>query len=212
MDREDALASLKNGSAAGVFYSTEEPSLTVAASNMETSILHMLLCAFLENKMMLMDISKEHMGGLAAAAAELSDYRELTESVTVGGESVKTDAGYYILNSLAFLMVAMSVAYLAGTLAGGMAALNGLNNVISLGMCFLGGILVPIEMLNEKVENVSRFLPTYWYAKINGILGDYADISRELMQTVRNGLLIQVLFALACLCVTMAVNKARMRE
>lgn len=110
-----------------------------------------------------------------------------------GGIFTSANAGYYILNSLAFLMVAMSIAYLAGTLAGGMAALNGINNVISLGMCFLGGILAPIEMLNAKVENVSRFLPTYWYAKINGILSDYADISPKLMQTVRNGLRMRIL-------------------
>lgn len=36
MDREDALESLKNGSAAGVFYSTEEPSLTVGGESVKT--------------------------------------------------------------------------------------------------------------------------------------------------------------------------------
>lgn len=129
-----------------------------------------------------------------------------------GGIFTSPNAGYYILNSLAIMLVAMSLAYLVGMTVNKGGALNGLNNVISLGLCFLGGIFVPIEMLNSKIINVSRFLPTYWYSRINGILRDYADVSPELTKVIFQGLLIQVLFALACFCATMAVTKARMRE
>lgn len=129
-----------------------------------------------------------------------------------GGIFTSQNAGYYILNSLAMMLVAMSLSYLAGMMANGGGALNGLNNVISLGLCFLGGVFVPIEMLNSGILNVSRFLPTYWYSKINSILRDYASISPELEKTIFQGLLLQLLFALACFCVTMAVTKARMRE
>ncbi len=118
----------------------------------------------------------------------------------------------YLLNSLACMTVAMSLAYLTGMAAGNAGALNGIANVISLGLCFLGGIFVPIEMLGSGVEKAARFLPTYWYSKINGLLGDYARLNSGMLQTVMQGLLIQFLFAAACFGVTTAVTKARQRE
>lgn len=119
---------------------------------------------------------------------------------------------WYLLNSLACMLVAMSLAYLCGMIANTPGALNGINNVVSLGLCFLGGIFVPLEMLGSKIEKVSCFMPTYWYSRINGILGDYEHLGKDMMETLTRGLLIQVLFAVACLGVTMAVSKARQRE
>ena len=91
-------------------------------------------------------------------------------------------------------------------------ALNGINNVVSLGLCFIGGIFVPIEMLGNGVKMVAGFTPTYWYSRINGILGDYEHLTAEMRQNILQGLAIQLLFAAACFCVTLAVSKARQRE
>ncbi|MDO4344326.1 MAG: ABC transporter permease [Eubacteriales bacterium] len=129
-----------------------------------------------------------------------------------GGAFTSLHAPLYIANSLACMLVAMALAYLAGMAANSPGALNAVNNIISLGLCFLGGIFVPVEMLGSRVEKISYFLPTYWYSKINGILGDYGELGSQMRQTVGRGLAIQVLFAAACICVTMAVNKARQRE
>lgn len=129
-----------------------------------------------------------------------------------GGMFKDTNALYYILNSLSCMLVAMALAYVSGILAHTPASLNGLNNVLSLGLCFLGGVFVPIEMLGEGIEKVSRFTPTYWYSKINGILGNYGELGSELKGEIFQGLLIQVLFAAACIAVTMAVKKALERK
>lgn len=129
-----------------------------------------------------------------------------------GGILTSRNALYYMANSLALTAVAMSLSYLAGMTVRKPAALNGINNIITLGLCFLGGIFVPVEMLGSRVKIIAQFLPTYWYAQINGILGDFETLNREALCTFYRGLLIQLLFAAACFCVTMAVNKAGQRE
>lgn len=129
-----------------------------------------------------------------------------------GGIFTSPNGFYYVLNSLDCMAVAMGLAYLSGMAVNNLGALNGISNVLSLGLCFLGGVFVPIEMLGSQVEKVSVFLPTYWYSRINGILGDFGELGGELSGTIRKGLLIQLLFAVASFGVTMAVNKARTRE
>lgn len=129
-----------------------------------------------------------------------------------GGIFASPHAGIYICNTLACILVALAFGFLTGTIANGPIALNGINNVISLGLSFLGGIFVPLEMLGDGVRNISQFLPTYWYSVINGILGDYSALSRELWDTVRNGLLIQILFAAACFGITLMIRKRQQQE
>lgn len=124
-----------------------------------------------------------------------------------GGIFRDSNRFFYIENSLACVIVSMSLSYLTGLLAKGPESLNGLNNVVSMSLCFLGGIFVPVEMLGSGIRKVARFLPTYWYSQINGILGDYGELSEELLETIYRGLLIQVLFAAACLGVALVVSQ-----
>ena len=129
-----------------------------------------------------------------------------------GGAFISINCIWYMMNSLACMVVAMTLAYLCGMADNTMGALNGINNVVSLGLCFLGGIFVPIEMFGSGIEKVASFMPTYWYSRINGVLGDYKHLTAEMQQNILQGLAIQLLFAAACFCVTMAVSKARQRE
>lgn len=129
-----------------------------------------------------------------------------------GGIFTSTNAIFYLLNSIVFMIVSLSLGYLAGFLAKGPASLNGINNVISLGLCFLGGIFVPMEMLGKDVEKVAQFLPTYWYSKINGLLGDYERLGPDMTHTIWLGLLIQLLFASACFGIALAVRRMQLQE
>lgn len=129
-----------------------------------------------------------------------------------GGVFTDGNGLYYILNSLACLLVALSLGYFAGMCVNSPTALNGINNVLSLGLCFLGGIFVPIEMLGSGVGKLSRFLPTWWYSRINGILGDYGTLSKEMRTTVWQGLVIQLVFASAMIGISLAVRRMRMQE
>lgn len=135
-------------------------------------------------------------------------------SVVVCKGAVFGDAnvGYYLLNSSSCMLVALSLGYLTGMISNGPAELSGFSNVISLGLCFLGGIFVPLEMLGDGVKKVAQFLPTYWYSKINGILGDFTVLGSEQQSIIRKGLLIQVLFAAACFAVTIMVRRHTLQE
>lgn len=129
-----------------------------------------------------------------------------------GGVFTSPHVGFYLLNSIACILVALSLGFLTGTIAGGPTALNGINNILSLSLCFLGGIFVPLEMLGTGMQKAACFLPTYWYSIVNSLLGDYASLSREMTATVKKGLLIQLLFALACFGITMMIRKNQVQE
>lgn len=129
-----------------------------------------------------------------------------------GGIFTSTNMIYYIMNSAAFMLVSLSLGYFSGMVSNNPMALNGINNTLSLGLCFLGGIFVPLEMLGDKVRTVSQILPTYWYSIVNGILGDYESLSSELLTTVWKGIFIQVLFAAACFGIVLAFRRVQMQE
>ena len=115
-------------------------------------------------------------------------------------------------NSLCCILVALSLGYLSGLLANSPGAVNGINNILSLGLCFLGGIFVPLEMLGSGVQKISRFLPTYWYSVINGILGDYGTITPKLRETILEGYAVQLLSAAAYFGIAMLVRRMQRQE
>lgn len=126
-----------------------------------------------------------------------------------GGFFRDVNAGLYLVNSILCMLVALSLGYLTGTISNSPTAVNGMNNVISLGLCFLGGIFVPPEMLSDTVKKVACFLPTYWYSTVNIALGEHGSARGELMTTIRQGFLIQFLFAAACFMLTVVIQKKK---
>ncbi len=119
--------------------------------------------------------------------------------------------GWYLLNSFVFMLVALSLGYLCGTISNGPQALNGFTNVVSLGLSFLGGVFVPIEMLG-KVEIFSQFLPSYWYTRVNEMLGGFQTVAGEQLALAAKGIGIQLMFAAACLAVTLAIRRVQVQE
>ena len=118
----------------------------------------------------------------------------------------------YLANSLLILAVAASIAFLVGHLIRGDNAINGITNILSLGMSFLCGVFVPLEFLSDGVKKVSQFLPVYWYETTNDLLGSHNTLSAKMQNTVFQGFLIQAAFALACFCLTLAVGKLKAQE
>lgn len=114
---------------------------------------------------------------------------------------------YYLLNSFAILCVSISIAYLIGCLSKGMDGLNGMVNVVSLGMCFLGGAFVPLDVMSTGVKKAAQFLPVYWFETANELLSGYEleVVRKEVLQAIG----IQIVFAVAFVSVTLAVAKRR---
>ncbi|MFR3030960.1 MAG: ABC transporter permease, partial [Blautia sp.] len=70
---------------------------------------------------------------------------------------------YYAMNVATMVVVGLSIAFLVVHVAGTANGVNGLANVIALGMSFICGVFIPESMLSSSVKNLARFLPVYWY-------------------------------------------------
>lgn len=119
---------------------------------------------------------------------------------------------YYLLNLLVLLLVTLSIAFIIGIVTPKSTQINTIMTPLSLGICFLSGVFVPLEIMNENVSRVSRLLPVYWYEKVNDLLINYGKLEDEVLRQVWQGLGIQVLFALALAGVAVAIMKYKQQE
>lgn len=119
---------------------------------------------------------------------------------------------YFLLNTLLMMLVALSISYLVGMLVHGknvVNTLNGVVNVLSLGMSFLCGVFVPLELLSKGVRTAAQFLPVYWYETVNGLLVEYGTVTGEVKQAVLQGLGMQFVFVVALVSVVMVLAKRK---
>ncbi len=120
--------------------------------------------------------------------------------------------GYYILNTLALLIAALAIAFLMGMLVKNNNMLTGAINTVSLGMCFLCGVFVPMELIGDNVKKVAQFLPVYWYETANNLLGAHTSLTTAMRTTLWKSYLIQIVFAVACISVALVVGKKEIRS
>lgn len=114
----------------------------------------------------------------------------------------------YIANSFVFMLVALSMTYLISFLVHTASSLNMVANVLGLGFSFLSGIFVPLQFLNDTVITVAKFLPTYWYVLANNFATDYTGASSQI-NTYLSYIGIELLFAVAFFCISLAISKMR---
>lgn len=117
--------------------------------------------------------------------------------------------GLYLLNSLAFLLVSLSIGFLTASLVKSRQGLAAMANVVGLGMCFLCGVFVPMRYLGTGVLAAARFLPAYWYETANNLLSDTAVLSRSARAAVRQAIGTQLAYALAIFAVTLFLRKKK---
>lgn len=116
---------------------------------------------------------------------------------------------YYVLNTLTMLVVALSLSYLIGIFITNSNVLSGVANLVSLAMCFLCGVFVPMDVMDKSVLKFAQFLPVYWYEQVNDILSRHHALSPDLLGKVRMGMGIQLLFAAAFVCLILVVSRYR---
>ena len=115
----------------------------------------------------------------------------------------------YLLNSFVLMLVSLALAYLIGGVAKSDVVVNGVVNVTALGMSFLCGVFVPLEIMGAQVRQVAQFLPVYWYENINQIISSYAVLSEEMKTDIIKSFGIQLAFAAAFLCIAVMLDKFR---
>jgi len=112
-----------------------------------------------------------------------------------------------VLNTLVFTFVALSVAALSGTFVRSSNSQNAAANIMTLSLCFLGGVFVPLEMLGEGILSVARFLPTYWNVTALERIYMLNSFGLDAMRPVWQAMAIQLAFAAAILCITLVLSK-----
>ena len=116
-----------------------------------------------------------------------------------------------MLNSFVFLLIAAAIAILIAAFSPSDTGVNVIANVLGLGMSFFCGIFVPQAYLGDGVLMVARFLPAYWYVKINNML---VGSSGEAFSLARywQYLGIELLFVLVLFLAAAAVRKTAYRH
>ncbi len=116
---------------------------------------------------------------------------------------------YYLANSFLMTLVSLSLAFLVSTLITREELVNAIVNVISLGMSFLCGVFVDLEIISKSVKTAAQFLPVYWYEKVNNLLSYNISFSPEQRLSLYTGYGLQILFAAAILGVGLVISKNR---
>ncbi|KMZ55249.1 ABC transporter permease [Dorea sp. D27] len=125
VDEKQALKDLKGDEITGIYYTGVEPSLTVAKSDLNTSILKALLDSYNKNADMIMRIAQDHPERLMQAVEALSGWQPMTEQVSVGGRTMDPNVSYF------FALIAY--ACLSGAFLGVKASIDGQANLTALG-------------------------------------------------------------------------------
>ncbi|MGL6198450.1 MAG: ABC transporter permease [Lachnospiraceae bacterium] len=120
--------------------------------------------------------------------------------------------GYLVLNLLMLLLVSLAIAFLVGVVAYNRQVVNNIVNGVSLGMSFLGGVFVSVDILGDNVKKVAQFLPVYWYESNLDLLNNYASLSNTVKLDLYKGYGIQFAFAAACIGIALGISKYRTQE
>ncbi len=102
----------------------------------------------------------------------------------------------YMLNSLVFIFVSLTIALFISTLVRSKEAISGIINVIALGSSFLCGAFVPVSLLPDSVVAVAHLLPSYYYINSNDLLKGIEIINFSTLGDVWQNILIMFLFSL----------------
>jgi len=111
-----------------------------------------------------------------------------------------------VLNSFIFSMVVAALAVFIASFEPKDNILNLITQVLGLGMSFLCGVFVPMEILSDGVLSVARFLPAYWYVRANRMISEEDAFSSE---GVMKCMLIECLFIVVLVLMTILVRRLR---
>jgi ABC-2 type transport system permease protein len=113
------------------------------------------------------------------------------------------------LNALAFMIVCLSIGFLAGKFIRSQVVQAAFTNIISLCVCFLSGIFIDQALMGDTVLKIASFTPGYWYVRaVNGIRDMAASTVNDFTQ-IAESILIQLGFAAAFIIVAMVVSKQK---
>lgn len=121
--------------------------------------------------------------------------------------SIYTDMRFpfFLFNLFSMLVLGLSLGFLTGTIARNSDEINGMVNIISLALCFLGGVFVPQQFFSNTITRVARFFPTYWYVATNETIGGMKKLNTALLEEIFSQIGLVFCYALVLFAVTLVV-------
>lgn len=135
----------------------------------------------------------------------------LVAAVVISGGSILTDPRlpWFAVNIFTMLLFGLSLGFFAGMVAKTDDAINGIVNVLSLALCFLGGIFVPRQFFGAGVQKVAKIFPTYWYVVNNESIGAMKTVSHTFVKNILTQSMVSLEYALVIFAVTLVIVSAR---
>jgi len=127
-------------------------------------------------------------------------------SANLGGVDTRVIA-LVILNTFVLLIFALALASLASTFISGSNAQSAAANIMTLGLCFFGGVFVPRFLLGDGILAVAQFLPTYWNVIALERITELSSFTADALNPIWQAMGLQLAFAAAVFCVTLLISK-----
>lgn len=119
---------------------------------------------------------------------------------------------WFLLNIFAMLLFGISLGFFAGMVAKNVDAMNAIVNVVSLVLCFLGGIFVPREWFAGSIGKIAKLVPTYWYVVNNEEIGQMTQATSSFVKNMLIQSGIVVAYAVVFFAVTLVIISARRKR
>lgn len=130
-------------------------------------------------------------------------------AVVMYKDSLFTQAGMLtVLNGLIFTILSLSLCFLISNIVNNK-TVSAISTVLSLLMCFTGGVFVPQQYLSESVKNVAVINPAFWYVKANNTLGNLSTFNLDNLKPVMSAYTVQICFAIAFLAISLVIIKQK---
>ncbi|MDL2236999.1 ABC transporter permease [Christensenellaceae bacterium OttesenSCG-928-K19] len=130
--------------------------------------------------------------------------------IMYGSDMLQSGALICLLNAACFLATSVTLAFLIGQLSKSGNMLSALANAVGLGLSFLGGVFVPLEVMGSDMQRIAQLFPTYWYVHVTDLSigsGAASQLTTEMAQSMG----IQLLFAAAFLAAALVVSRQKQR-
>lgn len=132
--------------------------------------------------------------------------------VIIIGDSIISIRGLiYVINTLIFTIVSLTLALLISTLVNNKDAVSGIVNVVALGQAFLCGAFVPVEMLPDTVLKIAHVLPAYWFIDSNNLLLEIEKINLTTLKPIMFNTLILLIFVIIFIIINNVVSKHKQK-
>lgn len=114
-----------------------------------------------------------------------------------------------MINSFSFMVVSVSLALLVGLFVKNASSQNAAANILGLGLSFLGGVFVPLELLDETFLKFSKLTPAYWHTINLSIIENTELFTLNNLTPFFQGIIIQFGFAMMFFTIFLAIGKTK---